>query len=174
MFAHPQNQVGADNALNGGVDILAHTIPTKGSFTPEELAQMRKQHTALIPTLTLWTTVVQDPKVQEQLVGAGVSELKSYFAEGGTILFGTDVGFTSKYDTTRNTNSWAGQWDGRIFWRRSRRIRRGISKRRPRAAWKKAWTRIFVVLDADPAADVKNFAKVKYTVKSGKVIYEEK
>jgi len=32
----------------------------------------------------------------------------------------------------------------------------------------------FVVLDADPAADVKNFAKVRYTVRSGKVIYEEK
>jgi len=62
---------------------------------------MRKQHSALIPTLTLWTTVVQDPKVREQLVGAGMSELKSYFAEGGTILFGTDVGFTSKYDTTQ-------------------------------------------------------------------------
>ena len=32
----------------------------------------------------------------------------------------------------------------------------------------------FVVLDADPAADVKNLARVKYTVRSGKVIYEEK
>ena len=32
----------------------------------------------------------------------------------------------------------------------------------------------FVVLDADPAADVKNFAKVRYTVRGGKVIYKEK
>jgi imidazolonepropionase-like amidohydrolase len=31
-----------------------------------------------------------------------------------------------------------------------------------------------VVLDADPAADVKNLAKVKYTVRGGKVIYQEK
>jgi len=30
----------------------------------------------------------------------GVSELKSYFDEGGTILFGTDVGYTQHYDTT--------------------------------------------------------------------------
>ena len=55
-FAHPQNHTGADNALNGGVDILAHTIPSQKGFTPEELAQMTRQHTALIPTLTLWTT----------------------------------------------------------------------------------------------------------------------
>jgi imidazolonepropionase-like amidohydrolase len=32
----------------------------------------------------------------------------------------------------------------------------------------------FVVLDGDPAADVKNLAKVKYTARGGKVIYGEK
>jgi len=26
--------------------------------------------------------------------------LRTYFSEGGTILFGTDVGFQSKYDTS--------------------------------------------------------------------------
>jgi hypothetical protein len=60
---------------------------------------MKRQHTALIPTLTLWT-VVQDPVAADQLVQAGVNELKQYFSGGGTILFGTDVGFQSKYDTT--------------------------------------------------------------------------
>jgi hypothetical protein len=36
--------------------------------------------------------------VADQLVQAGVNELKQYFSEGGTIniLFGTDVGFQSK------------------------------------------------------------------------------
>ncbi len=57
VFAHPQNYAGVDNALAGGVDILAHTIPTEEHYTPEELATMKRQHTALIPTLTLWTTV---------------------------------------------------------------------------------------------------------------------
>ena len=32
----------------------------------------------------------------------------------------------------------------------------------------------FIVLDADPAADIKNLAKVKYTVRGGKVIYEQR
>jgi len=31
-----------------------------------------------------------------------------------------------------------------------------------------------VVLDADPAADAKNFAKVGYTIRGGKIIYPEK
>jgi imidazolonepropionase-like amidohydrolase len=29
VFTHPQNRTGTDNALAGGVDILAHTIPTE-------------------------------------------------------------------------------------------------------------------------------------------------
>jgi imidazolonepropionase-like amidohydrolase len=32
----------------------------------------------------------------------------------------------------------------------------------------------FVVLDADSAADVKNLAKVKYTIRGGSIIYSEK
>jgi imidazolonepropionase-like amidohydrolase len=32
----------------------------------------------------------------------------------------------------------------------------------------------FVVLDADPAADVKNFAKVRYTIRGGSILYSEK
>ena len=174
VFAHPQNQIGTDNALNGGVDILAHTIPTEGSFTPEELAQMKRQHTALIPTLTLWTTVVQDPKVQEQLVGAGVSELKSYFDEGGTILFGTDVGFTSRYDTTQEYEFMGRAMGWKDILASLTTNPAGYFKAPTKGRVEKGMDADFVVLDADPAADVKNFAKVRYTVRGGKVIYEEK
>ena len=31
---------------------------------------------------------------------AGIDELKTYSDEGGTILFGTDVGYHNHYDTT--------------------------------------------------------------------------
>jgi imidazolonepropionase-like amidohydrolase len=171
VFTHPQNRVGVDNALAGGVDILAHTIPTEGSFTPEELAQMKRQHTALIPTLTLWTTVVSDPAGQDRLVQAGVNELQQYFSKAGTILFGTDVGFQSKYDTTQEFEFMgrAMAWTeilaslttgpGRYFNRENTgRVEKGMAAD-------------FVVLDADPAADVRNFAKVAYTVRGGKIIY---
>src|SRR5581483_5909842 len=100
VFAHPQKRAGVDNALAGGVDILAHTIPSEPGFTEDELAQMKRQHTALIPTLTLWTTVVEDQAIAAKLVRGGAEEVKAYFSRGGTILFGTDVGFTSNYDTT--------------------------------------------------------------------------
>ena len=104
VFAHPSNHVGTDNALAAGVDILAHTIPIEDGYTPDELATMKAQHTALIPTLTLWEVELEKdhaPAADEQaFVQRGVNELKTYFDQGGTILFGTDVGYTQHYDTT--------------------------------------------------------------------------
>ena len=174
VFAHPQNYAGTDNALNGGVDILAHTIPSEKSFTAAELAQMKRQHTALIPTLTLWTTVTQGPVTGERFVQAGVDELKAYFSQGGTILFGTDVGFISKYDTTPEF-----EFMGRaMLWRD---ILASLTtnpsdyfKATTKGRVAKGMDADLVVLKADPAQDVKNFAKVAYTIKGGKIIYQNR
>ena len=104
VFAHPSNHVGTDNALAAGVDILAHTIPRRIGWTPQELQRMKAQHTALIPTLTLWEVELEKQHAsaedEQQFVQSGVNELKTYFDQGGTILFGTDVGYTQHYDTT--------------------------------------------------------------------------
>src|SRR5262249_30244239 len=100
VFAHPQNRRGVDGALAAGVDIMAHTVPGASGYTPEQVAQFKAQGTALIPTLSLYTTVVIDPAVTARLVQSGVDELKTFAANGGPVLFGTDVGFTKLYDTS--------------------------------------------------------------------------
>jgi imidazolonepropionase-like amidohydrolase len=174
VFTHPQNRIGVDNALNGGVDILAHTIPTEGSFTPEELAQMKRQHTALIPTLTLWTTVTPDPVGQERLVQAGVNELKQYFSEGGTILFGTDVGFTSKYDTMQEYEFMGRAMGWQDVLASLTTNPSEFFKTAGKGRVEKGMIADLVVLDADPAADVKNLARIAYTIRAGKLIYQEK
>jgi hypothetical protein len=92
VFTHPQNRPGVDNALAGGVNILAHTIPTEGQYTPEELLRMKQHQVALIPTSTLWTTVTQDAATGDILVQAGVQQLKAHFSEGG---MGMDTGLSS-------------------------------------------------------------------------------
>jgi imidazolonepropionase-like amidohydrolase len=174
VFTHPQNHAGVDNALAGGVDILAHTIPSERSFTADELAQMKRQHTALIPTLMLWTTVTSNVEAQKQLVQAGVDQVKAYASQGGTILFGTDVGFITKYDTSEEYD-----YMGRaLTWSE---ILASLTTNP--AAFFKASTKgrvekdmdaDLVVLDGDPAADVRNFAKVAWTVRAGKVIWAGK
>jgi imidazolonepropionase-like amidohydrolase len=173
VFAHPQNRTGVDNALAGGVDILAHTIPAD-SFTPDEIARMKQQHTALIPTLTLWTTVVPDPAIQAQLVQAGVNELKAYFSEGGTILFGTDVGFITVYNTSQEFEFMGRAMGWKDVLASLTTNPAEYFKQPSKGRVEKGMDADFVVLDADPAADVRNLAKVAYTVRDGKVIYSAK
>ncbi len=173
VFAHPQNRIGADNALAGGVDILAHTLPIEGSFTPEELARMQTQHTALIPTFTLWTTVTSNQRAIEQIETATVAQTKAFLSEGGTILFGTDVGFISIYDTTKEF-----EFMGRAMGWRDILASLTTNPSDYFKAASKGRVAIdmdadLVMLDADPAVDVRNFAKVAYTIRNGRVIYHK-
>jgi imidazolonepropionase-like amidohydrolase len=177
VFAHPSNHAGSDNALAAGVDILAHTIPIENGYTAEELAKMKAQHTALIPTLTLWEVELEKdhaPAEEEQaFVQKGVSELKSYFDQGGTILFGTDVGYTQHYDTGEEYALMAKsgmKWQDILM---SLTTNPATYFKSGTGELAKGDDADLVVLAADPAADVRNFAKVDYTVRAGKVIYKK-
>ncbi|MGA3223294.1 MAG: amidohydrolase family protein [Acidobacteriaceae bacterium] len=173
-FAHPQNRVGVDHALAGGVDVLAHTIPSEGSegsFSAEELARMKRQHTALIPTLTLWTTVVADPVITDKLVSNGVGQLKAYFSEGGAILFGTDVGFQSRYDTAQEFEYMGRAMGWRDVLASLTSNPSTFFKQPAKGRVEKGMTADLVVLDADPGGDVRNLSKVAYTIREGQIIY---
>jgi imidazolonepropionase-like amidohydrolase len=171
VFAHPQNRIGVDNALAGGVDVLAHTIPSEGSFTADELARMKQQHTALIPTLTLWTTVVSEQVIADKLVSSGVDETKTYFSEGGTILFGTDVGFQSRYDTAQEYEYMGRAMGWRDILASLTSNPSAFFKQPSKGRVEKGMSADLVVLDADPASDVRNFSKVEYTIREGEIIY---
>jgi imidazolonepropionase-like amidohydrolase len=177
VFAHPSNHVGTDNALAAGVDILAHTIPIEDGYTKDELARMKTQHTALIPTLTLWEVELEkdhaSAEEEQQFVQRGVNELKSYFDDGGTILFGTDVGYTQHYDTTEEYVLMAKsgmRWRDILVSLTTNPATFFKAGSGELAAGKAA---DLVVLDGDPANDVRNFAKVDYTIRAGKVIYKK-
>lgn len=177
VFAHPSNHVGTDNALAAGVDILAHTIPIEDGFTPDELATMKAQHTALIPTLTLWEVELEKdhaPAAEEQaFVQRGVNELKTYFDQGGTILFGTDVGYTQHYDTTEEYVLMAKsgmKWQDILA---SLTTNPATTFMAGSGELTKGADADLVVLAGDPAADVRNFAKVDATYKAGKPIYQK-
>jgi imidazolonepropionase-like amidohydrolase len=173
VFAHPQNRIGVDVALAAGVDILAHTVPTEPGYSPEQLAQFRAQGTALIPTLSLWTTVASRPSaVTERLVQSGVNQLKTFSTNGGLVLFGTDVGFINIYDTSLELEL----------------MHRALSttevlaslttnpalyfKTAKKGRVETGFDADLVVLDGDPTADVRNLAKVVYTIRAGQIVYQ--
>ena len=178
VFAHPSNHAGTDNALAGGVDILAHTIPMEYDWTPQELQRMKDQHVALIPTLSMFPDEVRKAGGSEaekaSIAKGAIAQLKSYFDKGGTILFGTDVGYTQLYDTTSEYNY---MLSAGMNWRD---ILASLTIT-PATFFKAGKTgRVvkgdaadLVVLGGDPALDVRNFAKVEYTIRGGKVIYKK-
>src|SRR5262249_22713330 len=54
VFAHPASQQGIELAMQSGVDILAHTTPEGGPWSPALVQALKAKNIALIPTLTLW------------------------------------------------------------------------------------------------------------------------
>jgi len=173
VFAHPQNKIGVDVVLAAKVDILAHTVPMELNYTPEQLGQFKSQGTALIPTLSLWTTVVFDPAAAARLVQDGVTQLKTFSANGGIILFGTDVGFTKIYDTSLEL-----ELMGRAL--SEREVLASLTtnpalyfKAAKKGRVERGFDADLVVLDGDPMVDVRNLAKVVYTIRSGQVIYQK-
>jgi imidazolonepropionase-like amidohydrolase len=173
VFAHPQNKAGLDNAIEGGVDVLAHTIPGGIQYTDEELGRFKSQHTALIPTLTLWTTVVSDPAVQEGLVQNGVEQMKKFTSNGGPILFGTDVGFITIYDTSVELEFMHRAISTNEVVASLTTNPAGYFKASKKGKVEKGFDADLVVLSGDPAEDVRNLGKVEYTIRGGKVIYRK-
>ena len=173
VFAHPQNRTGVDVVIAANIDVLAHTVPSEPGYTSEQLAQFKAKGIALIPTLSLWTTVVGDQAAKDYLVQSGVNQLKAFAANGGVILFGTDVGFTKLYDTSSEL-----EFMGRALSfsevLASLTINPSTYFKEPgKGRIEQGFDADIVVLDGDPTTDVRNLGKVAYTIRAGKVIYQK-
>ena len=173
VFAHPQNMTGVETVIAAGVDVMAHTVPGGPVYSPEQLARFKQQGIALIPTLSLFAKLPLGPEIAARLVAGTVNQVKAFSDNGGPVLFGTDVGFTTYYDTTLEYEL----------------MRRALSERQilaslttnPAAYFKaakkgrveKGFDADFAILDGDPIADVSNLARVAWTIRAGKVIYQK-
>ena len=171
VFAHPQNRTGLETVITAGVDVLAHIVPGEPGYTPDQLARFKSQGIALIPTLSLFATTIGGSALAARLVESGVNQLKAFSENGGPVLFGTDVGFTTVYDTSLEYEL----------------MHRALSESQVLASLttnpalyfkaakkgkvEKGFDADLVVLDGDPIVDVRNLAKIAYTIRAGQVIY---
>lgn len=89
VFAHPHTREGLMNAINGGADVIVHTIPNAGVLDDSMLTPMKKAGVALIPTLKLWRHELRNDRTsqREKFVASGVEQLRIWAASGGVILF---------------------------------------------------------------------------------------
>jgi imidazolonepropionase-like amidohydrolase len=173
VFAHPQNTAGIEAVIAAGVDVMAHTVTGQPGYTPEQLARFKQQNIALTPTLSLFAKLPIPAEIVGRIVNNIVNQVKAFSDNGGTVLFGTDVGFTQLYDTTLEYEL----------------MHRALSERQvlaslttnPAAYFKAAkkgkveagFDADLVILDGDPIADVRNLAKVATTIRAGQVIYQK-
>jgi imidazolonepropionase-like amidohydrolase len=180
VFAHPQNVDGVNVAIDSGVDVLAHTVPQSPPWTPDFISRLKRANLSLIPTLTLFDFEARKGNGSDQerqaWVAQMVDELRAYSQAGGDILFGTDIGYTDHYDTTLEFTlmSHAGMNYQQILASLTTNPARkfGDSDRTGRIA--RGMNADLVVLGADPARDVTAFSKVRYTIRNGNVIYQER
>jgi imidazolonepropionase-like amidohydrolase len=177
VFAHPSNLAGLTVSMDSGVDILAHTTPMSGPWSPDLTARILAHHMALIPTLTLFEVEAKksgEPAQELQRdLDAGVQQVSAYAKAGGQILFGTDVGYIDTFDTTEEYRQMARALD----WRQILKAltvapaeRFGYAAHKGRLA--PGMDADLVVLDGDPSIDVTAFARVRLTVRGGQTIYD--
>ena len=180
VVAHPGNSAGARVAIEGGVDILAHTFPSGADREPWDRTLpgiMRERGVALIPTLKLWPYELAKAGVPAEItrifLGTAQEQLRAVIDVGGQVLFGTDVGYMTDYDPTDEYvyMQQAGMSYAQILaaLTTAPAARFGAASRAGRLA--PGFVADVVVLDGDPAEDIRTLAHVRATMRGGRVIY---
>src|SRR3569623_1999660 len=179
VMVHPTDPEGVTEAANAGVDIVVHTTidPDPSIWSPELVTQLVTKHVALVPTLKLWPYELAKRQAAqdevEKVETSALHQLAAILTAGGRVLFGTDAGYMTDLDPT-DEYAWM--------------AKRGMTPMQilaslttnPAAEWNATTTRgrvaeklaaDLVVLDGDPATDVKRFAAVKCTIRAGTTVY---
>jgi imidazolonepropionase-like amidohydrolase len=169
-FAHPSNLAGVRVAMDSGVDVLAHAADDTEGITPALLREIVDRHMAMVPTLKMFgTTVTKNPAYLDPIY----AEVRQFHADGGQLIFGTDVGYMTDYSTEDEFRALAQSGlhatDILRMLTTAPAERLGVSDRKGTISPGKLAD--LVILSADPADDVANFAKVRIVVRSGRVIY---
>jgi imidazolonepropionase-like amidohydrolase len=182
VVAHPSNGAGARAALDGGVDILAHTFPSEltGPWDRSLPLRIREAGMALIPTLKLWQYEARRLGVSatraELARMNAAAQLKAFADAGGQLLFGTDVGYMADYDPTDEYLLM--QQAGLSFSQVLASLTIGPAARFARAAHSgriaAGMDADLVVLEGNPERDITALARVRYAVRQGRVVYDGK
>jgi len=173
VFAHPQNTAGIEAVIAAGVDVMAHTVGRQPGYPVEQLARFKQQGTALTPTLSLFAKLPLPPEIVGRLVDNIVGQLKSFSENGNTVLFGTDVGYIPLYDTTLEYQLMHRALGERQVLASLTTNPASYFKAANKGRVEKGFDADIAILEGDPLADVTNLAKVAYTIRAGKVIYQK-
>jgi len=171
VFSHPSNFAGTQVAIKAGVDVLAHAPDETEGIDRTLFETMIRQNMAMIPTLKMFgTTVTYDSAYMDPIY----AEVRQFHALGGQLIFGTDVGYMHDYTTEGEFEGLSKcgltPMDVLAMLTTNPASRFGVSNAKGTVSQGKLAD--LTVLDADPADNLSNFAKVRTTIRSGRVIYQ--
>jgi len=169
-FSHPSNLAGTKVAMDAGVDVLAHAPDSTEGVDAALLSEIVARHMAMIPTLKMFaTTVTKDPAYLQPIY----AEVRQFHGLGGELMFGTDVGYMSDYATADEFRALGECGLNAMDVLRMLTVapagRFGVSAEKGTIAAGKVAD--LTVLSDDPARDVAAFARVRFTIRNGEVIY---
>jgi imidazolonepropionase-like amidohydrolase len=169
-FSHPSNLAGVRIAVDSGVDVLAHAADTTEGIDAALLQSLIAKRVAMIPTLKMFaTTVTADPGYLDPIY----AEVRQFHDMGGELMFGTDVGYMTDYNTQDEyralQRSGLNATDILAMLTTIPARRFGVQADAGRIA--PGQIADLVVLGTDPANDVTAFADVQYTIRAGRIIY---
>ena len=179
VIAHPTDIEGVRTAIAAGVDILAHT--TLGAEVPwpdEVLRQFVDADMAMIPTLKLLGYELKKQRVPDDvatgLIKMTIDHFRTFAAAGGRVIFGTDVGYMTDYDPAQEyaLMADAGLSPMQILASLTTEPAKTWQESNRRGTLAVGMDADIVVLDADPADDPRNFAKVRCAFRQGKAVYQ--
>jgi imidazolonepropionase-like amidohydrolase len=177
VIAHPSNSAGARAALEGGVDVLAHTFPAGTDWDQSLPRRMREANMALVPTLKLWPWELGRNNVPAGAIARtqanAEAQVRAFASAGGQLIFGTDVGYMADYDPTEEylLLQRAGLSLGAVLAMLTTAPVDRFTKEAGAGRVAPGSPADFVVLEGDPAADIRALARVRYTIRRGQMIY---
>lgn len=179
VLAHPTDEQGLRDAVAAGVDIIAHTTidPAGSAWSDAVIADMVARGVSVIPTLKLWGHELErqgaDEGQREGATADASREVAAFAAAGGTLLFGTDVGYMTDLDPTDEYTlmARAGLSPSQILAALTTAPAARWNERERRGRVAPGFAADLVVLDADPATDVRNFARVRCTLRQGQPVF---
>jgi imidazolonepropionase-like amidohydrolase len=166
VFAHPSDVAGLEVALRARVDVLAHAVEDTKGLTSALLGRMRDANMTLIPTLHLFR--------EDTNLAAILDEVRAFLRAGGRVVFGTDVGYLPDDDTTGEYEllERAGLRAPEILATLTTAPAELFGESKIRGRLEPGMSADIAILQGDPMADVRNFARVRATLRNGAFIYK--
>ncbi len=179
LFAHPSNLKGVTNAAGNGVTVLAHVAADDRAVWDSTLVnELVDRDIALIPTLKLHFWDLRSANIDtdtSKLIRTAIDQLRVFHDAGGTVLFGTDVGYMNDYDTKEEFANMAAAGMGfyEILASLTTNPAKTFNISAQTGTIQVGKNADLVILEENPVLDARNFSEVVLTIHNGNIIFDK-